>query len=311
MRYCGLQDELTFLNSGTPDTTSGLQRIPQTTWAYWLRRPNNAMPNVVELSIVVYSNRNLQTGSAETLLTGVNNSANPTINPSGNPTDADPCAGTDIRRGMWIVDVTTNYPAPGQTANARNLGPVQGNWYRVVSADDTGIGVQLELQPVPVVARQNIIVMEDVAEVFPRGTGWKYGVCLAASSRAARNARQVVFTGGSPMRRRSGFTITELLVAMALIVFVMSILATAFSEGMKTFRAFKGIGDMNQRLRTASSLLRDDLQNPHFEGDRRLSDANFWTIGPPREEFGPPREGFFRSAVRDQSQSPAQLAVLQ
>ena len=62
------------------------------------------------------------------------------------------------------------------------------------------------------------------------------------------------------MRRRASFTITELLVAMALIVFVMSILATAFSEGMRTFRGLKGLGDMNQRMRVAVSQLRDDLQ---------------------------------------------------
>jgi prepilin-type N-terminal cleavage/methylation domain-containing protein len=97
------------------------------------------------------------------------------------------------------------------------------------------------------------------------------------------------------MRRRSGFTITELLVAMALIVFVMSILATAFSEGMRTFRGLKGLGDMNQRLRTVQTLLVDDLQAKHFEGDRRLSDTNFWpTAGVPGSGHGPPREGFFR-----------------
>src|SRR5437879_5217990 len=87
------------------------------------------------------------------------------------------------------------------------------------------------------------------------------------------------------MRRRSGFTITELLVAMALIVFIMSILATAFSEGAKTFRTLKAIGDMNQRLRIVSSQLRSDLEANHFEGDRRLSDANFWLIGPPHDGF--------------------------
>jgi hypothetical protein len=87
------------------------------------------------------------------------------------------------------------------------------------------------------------------------------------------------------MRRRSAFTITELLVAMALIIFIMSILTTAFSEGMRTFRALKGVGDMNARLRTASLLMQSDLQANHFEHDRRLSDANFWTIGPPREGF--------------------------
>jgi Prokaryotic N-terminal methylation motif len=152
----GLQDEMTFLNNGIPDTSGGLQRSPNTTWAYWLRRPNNMIPNVVELSIVVYSNRNLQTGSGEIATNNI-------LFNAGTPSAVAVPVGTDVRRNMWILDVTPsgafNVPA--------------GNWYRVVGADDTGVGVQLELQPVPVVAMQNIIVMEDVAEVFPRGTGWK------------------------------------------------------------------------------------------------------------------------------------------
>src|SRR5438045_4919227 len=95
--------------------------------------------------------------------------------------------------------------------------------------------------------------------------------------------------GSLPMRRRTGFTIVELLVTMALIVFVLAILATAFSEGMKTFRHLKGIGDMNQRLGTVKVLLRADLEARHFEGERRLSDTDFWTVN-----RRPPREGFFR-----------------
>jgi len=89
------------------------------------------------------------------------------------------------------------------------------------------------------------------------------------------------------MRRRTAFTIIELLVAMALIVFIMAILAEAFVEGLKTFRNMKAIGDLNARLRMAQSMLRDDLSKDHFEGKRRLSDPYFWT-------FGPPKEGFFR-----------------
>ncbi len=89
------------------------------------------------------------------------------------------------------------------------------------------------------------------------------------------------------MRRRAGFTITELLVSMALIVFIMAILAEAFVEGLKTFRNMKAIGDLNSRLRMVSSMLRDDLINDHFEGKRRLSDPGFWN-------YGPPQEGYFR-----------------
>jgi len=87
------------------------------------------------------------------------------------------------------------------------------------------------------------------------------------------------------MRRRTAFTIIELLVSMALIVFIMAILAEAFVEGLKTFRNMKAIGDLNARLRMVQSMLRDDLSKDHFEGKRRLSDPYFWTSGPPKEGF--------------------------
>jgi prepilin-type N-terminal cleavage/methylation domain-containing protein len=89
------------------------------------------------------------------------------------------------------------------------------------------------------------------------------------------------------MRRRQGFTIVELLVAMALIVFLMAILSEAFVAGLKVFRDLKALGDMNERLRAAGTLLTNDLAADHFEGKKRLSDPNFW-------QNGPPREGFFR-----------------
>jgi hypothetical protein len=87
------------------------------------------------------------------------------------------------------------------------------------------------------------------------------------------------------MRRRTAFTITELLVSMALIVFIMSILAEAFVEGLKTFRSMKAIGDMNARLRTAAGMIKDDLIADHFDNKRRTSDLGFWLQGPPQEGF--------------------------
>lgn len=89
------------------------------------------------------------------------------------------------------------------------------------------------------------------------------------------------------MRRRTGFTIVELLVSMALIVFIMAILSEAFAAGFRSFRDLKALGDMNERLRLATNTLRKYLQADHFEGRKRLSDPNFW-------QDGPPREGFFR-----------------
>lgn len=84
---------------------------------------------------------------------------------------------------------------------------------------------------------------------------------------------------------RPAFTITELLVAMALIIFIMYILAEAFGAGSTAFRNLKAIGDMNEKLRSAGGMLRRDLQADHFEDKRRVSDPDFWKEGPPRRGF--------------------------
>jgi hypothetical protein len=76
-----------------------------------------------------------------------------------------------------------------------------------------------------------------------------------------------------------------MMVAMALTLFIMAILSTAFATGLETFRQLKAIGDMQDMLRTATNVLRSDLAADHFEGKRRLSDVNFWTVGPPREGY--------------------------
>jgi prepilin-type N-terminal cleavage/methylation domain-containing protein len=85
---------------------------------------------------------------------------------------------------------------------------------------------------------------------------------------------------------RPAFTLVELLVSLALILFIMAILSQAFVTGMETFREMKGIGDMEERLRSAVQILRRDLAADHFEGRRHLSDPDFWNT--------PVREGFFR-----------------
>ena len=86
-------------------------------------------------------------------------------------------------------------------------------------------------------------------------------------------------------KRRAGFTLVELLVAMALTVFIMMILTQAFGTGMETFKTLRSIGAMQNDLRSAAGLLKSDLEQSHFEGTRRLSDQDFWK--------SPVREGFF------------------
>jgi hypothetical protein len=65
--------------------------------------------------------------------------------------------------------------------------------------------------------------------------------------------------------RRHGFTITDLLVAMALITLIMSVLSQAFVEGLNTFRQLKGIGDLQEQLRPAAIDLRDGTRAGHSE----------------------------------------------
>jgi hypothetical protein len=89
------------------------------------------------------------------------------------------------------------------------------------------------------------------------------------------------------MRKRQGFTLVEMLVASVLIIFILLILTQGFVKGLDAFRGLKAIGDMEEKLRTATTVLQEDLVRDHFEGRKRLSDVNFW-------HNGPPREGFFR-----------------
>jgi prepilin-type N-terminal cleavage/methylation domain-containing protein len=85
---------------------------------------------------------------------------------------------------------------------------------------------------------------------------------------------------------RPGFTLVELLVSMALTLFLMTILVEAFGAGMDTFQGLRALGDVQDQLRSGLNLLKADLAHDHFEGSRHLSDVNFWDE--------PRREGFFR-----------------
>ena len=84
------------------------------------------------------------------------------------------------------------------------------------------------------------------------------------------------------MRRRTGFSLVEVLVSMALILFIMSILAGAFGAASQAVSDLKAAGDLAEKLRAATSVLKRDLEAPHFydgvngSSQIHLSDANFW-----------------------------------
>lgn len=76
--------------------------------------------------------------------------------------------------------------------------------------------------------------------------------------------------------RRSGFSLVEVMVSLALIIFIMSILSAAFAAASKSFRDLKSAGDLAEKLRGVTTILRRDLAAPHFGDNRRLSDGTFW-----------------------------------
>jgi prepilin-type N-terminal cleavage/methylation domain-containing protein len=85
--------------------------------------------------------------------------------------------------------------------------------------------------------------------------------------------------------RRAGFTLVELLVVLAVVLVIMVVLSRAFGSGVTMMSRAKSVGDLHQKLRSATSVLRRDLSADHFDGRRRASD---WDLGTNR-----PREGFF------------------
>jgi hypothetical protein len=92
------------------------------------------------------------------------------------------------------------------------------------------------------------------------------------------------------------------MVSMALMVLIMAILGEAFAQGLTVVRRAKGIGDLQDNLRTAAVLLRHDLTQRHFEGSEKLSTsfksckrpgAGFFRV----QQARPVREGQDRNAL--------------
>ena len=82
-----------------------------------------------------------------------------------------------------------------------------------------------------------------------------------------------------------GFTLVELMVAMALIILMLSIMSQAFVIATGTMQGLKEVADMQEKIRPAITLLQRDLGAYHFEGSKKLSDPEFWDNGPPKEGY--------------------------
>lgn len=86
--------------------------------------------------------------------------------------------------------------------------------------------------------------------------------------------------------QRQGFTLVELLVSMAIIIFMLSIMSQAFVIATTCMQGMKTVGELIDKVRPVMTILQRDLAADHFDGTKKLCDSDFW-------EYGPPREGYF------------------
>ena len=176
LRSFVLQDDMKFhnnrQNAGLPCRPDGLvERYGQFSWAYLLRRPRTCEESVVDMQVVVYSGRNLQLPLGEAVYQGVKFNPHTTlvrVDYSGREKP-------DIRKGSWILDATlTSVPTHSGTPA---MPDPHGFFYRVVGVSDISpTVVALELQEKPRKATRAegvLIVLDNVIEVFDKGTGWK------------------------------------------------------------------------------------------------------------------------------------------
>lgn len=103
---------------------------------------------------------------------------------------------------------------------------------------------------------------------------------------------------------RPAFTLTEMMVATGLILFIMAIISTAFRSGIDTFSKLNTTGKLQEQLGNAQRIIQRDLSADHFEPNPngagfsgpRLSDQRLDRVG-----WTPPNTGYF---IAWQTKSP-------
>jgi prepilin-type N-terminal cleavage/methylation domain-containing protein len=95
---------------------------------------------------------------------------------------------------------------------------------------------------------------------------------------------------------RRGFTLVELMVAVTLVIFIMVILTEAFKSGIDSFRNLRAAGELAERLRSAGTVIRNDLAAPHFESNGLNAHKNEFLRDQRLDlpKWQPPDRGYFR-----------------
>jgi len=92
---------------------------------------------------------------------------------------------------------------------------------------------------------------------------------------------------------RAGFTLMELLVSTALILFIMAIISQMFGSGSKIFTALRTSAQLQNNARSGITIIRKDLAQEHFagpyyRGGPHLGDQRLDLPG-----WRPARQGYF------------------
>jgi hypothetical protein len=173
VRWFTLTDDLRYGVDGTPALLPGtttLEREGALSYALMFRQPKSSVPNVIEVSVVVYSRRPLTTAPA-----GLEYPYPATFNPSANLVTLNSTGLTKppVRAGSWILDATYKTTPANNPTN----GWAHAYFYRVVSVNEVSPD-QFEMEVATPLRRWNatgngtVIVMDNVVEVIERGTGW-------------------------------------------------------------------------------------------------------------------------------------------
>jgi hypothetical protein len=172
MQWFTLLDDMKFLDKGknkgqpTKDPLNDtVDRGGRYSWAYLLRRPNAADPAVVDATVVIYAGRLFQLPLKEAVYRPV------VFDPDSTLVkvmwDSTAQEKPPIRKGGWILDASM----PPDSASEPH-----GYFYRVVGVVDVGsncVHLELEKKPQRFTDKGVLIVMENVIEVFEKGSGWQ------------------------------------------------------------------------------------------------------------------------------------------
>jgi hypothetical protein len=174
LRWFTLTDDLQFDNTGVP--SQPMQREGALSYALLFRRPRSSVPNVVEMSVVVYSRRPLSPGND---FSSYETTYPATFTPASNLVTIDSSGGAkpNLRPGSWILDGTVNQ----MTLNGTVYGYANGHFYRVVAVNEVApdrfeveVGSPLRgtWPGVNGAPTGTVVVMENVVEVLEKGPGW-------------------------------------------------------------------------------------------------------------------------------------------